>query len=223
VPPDPAAARASAILIICGGAHGAIVADILQRAHEQGHGAVPAGILDDTPELIGASVIGLRVLGPLSSLAGIPHDAVIVALGDNRARRALVERCLADGERLATAVHPRASVAPSALVGEGSTICAGAVVAPRAVLGRGVIVNTNASVDHDTIVGDFAHVSAGATVGGRVRIGAGTLIGIGASVLSGMSVGARTIVGGGAVVVCSIPDDVVAIGVPARVRPSPAP
>ena len=84
--------------------------------------------------------------------------------------------------------------------------------------GRGVIVNTNASVDHDTMVGDFAHVSSGATVGARVRIGAETLISIGASVISDMTVGARTIIGSGAAVVAPIPDDVVAFGVPARIR-----
>jgi sugar O-acyltransferase (sialic acid O-acetyltransferase NeuD family) len=206
------------IILVCAGAHGAVVADILQRAHEGGAPAVPGGFVDDTAARLGTSLLGLPVLGPLASLGQIAHDAVIVALGDNRARRTVAERLLAAGERLGTAVHPRACVAPSAVIGAGSVICAGAVIAPRAVIGRGVIVNTNASVDHDTIVEDFAHISAGATIGGRVRIGEETLIAIGASVVSDMIVGARTIIGSGAVVVAPMPDDVVAYGVPARVR-----
>jgi acetyltransferase-like isoleucine patch superfamily enzyme len=84
--------------------------------------------------------------------------------------------------------------------------------------GCGVIINTRASVDHDSVVGDFAHVSAGATVGAQAHIGAETLIALGASITSRMTVGARTIVGSGAVVVAHIPDDVVAFGVPARIR-----
>jgi acetyltransferase EpsM len=211
------------IVIVCAGGQGAIVADILQRAYEAGSGAVPVGFADDTPDTLGIDVLGLEVLGPIASLGDIAHDAVIVALGDNGARRATTEHLLAAGERFATAIHPRACIAPSAIIGEGSVICAGAIVSPRVTIGRGVIVNTNASVDHDTIVGDFAHVSAGATVGARAHIGAESLIALGASVISGMTVGARTIIAGGAVVVAPIPEGVVAFGVPARIRPGRKP
>jgi acetyltransferase EpsM len=210
------------IVVVCAGGQGAVVADILQRAHEAGSDAVPVGFVDDTPHLLGTAVLGLDVLAPIASLRDIPHDAVVVAVGDNRARRAMTERLLA-GERLATAIHPRACVAPSAIIGEGSVICAGAVVAPRVNIGRGVIINTKASVDHDSVVGDFAHVSAGATVGGQAHIGEETLIALGASVASRMTVGAGTIVGSGAVVVAHIPDDVVVFGVPARIRPDRKP
>ncbi|HEV7488654.1 MAG TPA: acetyltransferase [Thermoanaerobaculia bacterium] len=207
----------SRIVIVCAGGQGAIVADILQRAHEAGADALPAGFVDDTPELLGTAVLGLDVLAPIAALSGIAHDAVIVAFGDNEGRRAITERLLAAGERLATAIHPRACIAPSASIGEGSMISAGAVISPRAIIGRGVIVNTKASIDHDTVVEDFAHVSAGATVGARCRIGAESLIALGATVISGATVGERTIVGSGAAVVADIPDDVVAFGVPARI------
>jgi len=207
------------IVIVCAGGQGAIVADILQRAHEAGFDAEPIGLVDDTPGLAGTVVLGLEVLGPLASLANIEHDAVIVALGDNRARHEMTERLLAAGERLATAIHPRAYVAPSATIGEGSMVSAGAIVTPRAAIGRGVILNTNSCVDHDSIVGDFAHVSSGATVGARCHIGAETLIALGATIVSGINVGARSIVGSGAVAVADLPSDVVAFGVPARIRP----
>jgi sugar O-acyltransferase (sialic acid O-acetyltransferase NeuD family) len=206
------------IVIVCAGGQGAIVADILQRAHDAGADAVPVSFVDDTPELTGTAVLGIDVIGPVASLSGIAHDAVIVAFGDNEGRRAITERLLMAGERLATAIHPRACIAPSAHIGEGSMICAGAIVSPRVTIGRGVIINTNASVDHDTVVGDFAHVSAGATVGARCRVGAESLIALGASIISGVTVGARTIIGSGAAVVTDIPDDVVAFGVPAKVR-----
>ena len=178
------------ILIIGAGGHAAVVADIL----------------------------GDAVVGMVEDHEPFPdHDAVIVAIGDNHARRAITERLVAKGERLATAIHPFTSIAKNAVIGAGSMICAGAIVQPRAVIGRGVIVNTKASVDHDSVVGDFAHVSCGATIGGKCRIGEETLIALGATVASSVTVGARTIVGAGACVVRDIADDVVAYGVPARV------
>jgi sugar O-acyltransferase (sialic acid O-acetyltransferase NeuD family) len=184
---------------------------------------VPVGFVDDTPGIVGNAILGLDVLAPIASLGDIGHEAVIVALGDNRARREMTERLIASGECLATAIHPRACIAPSASIGEGSMISAGAIVTPRATIGRGVIVNTNASVDHDSVVDDFAHVSAGATVGARCHIGAEALIALGATVVSGMTVGARSVIGSGAAVVAHVPADVVAFGVPARIRPDRKP
>ena len=195
------------VVIVGAGGHGTIVADILQRA-----ATPPVAFVDEA--LSGATVAGMRVVG---SIDDVEHDAVIVAIGDNRVRRGVTERLLSAGERLATAIHPFSSIAPSATIGEGSMICAGAIVSPRAVIGRGALLNTKSSVDHDSVVGDFVHVAPGATLGAHVRIGEETLIGPGVTVVSGRSVGARTVIGAGAVVVHDITDDVTALGVPARV------
>jgi sugar O-acyltransferase (sialic acid O-acetyltransferase NeuD family) len=197
------------IVIAGAGGHGAVVADILREE--------AVGFVDDNAELHGTSILGLPVLGPIASLPEVGHDAIVVAIGDNRTRREVTERLVAAGERLATAIHPFTSIAPSATLGEGSMICAGAIVLPRAVIGRGVIVNTKGSVDHDSVVGDFAHISVGATLGANVRIGDESFVALGASVISGRNVGARTIVGAGAVVVRDVPDDVTVLGVPARI------
>jgi carbonic anhydrase/acetyltransferase-like protein (isoleucine patch superfamily) len=79
------------------------------------------------------------------------------------------------------------------------------------------IANTGCTIDHDNHIGDFAHVSPGAHLGGTVRVGAGTHVGIGASVRNNISIGAWTTIDAGASVVRDIPDEVVAVGVPARV------
>jgi acetyltransferase EpsM len=191
------------IVIAGAGAQGAIVADILERA-----GTPSIGFVDDTP--------GKNVLGTIDELRTIEHDAIVIAIGDNRLRRGLAEKLA--GERLATAIHPFTSIAASARIGDGSMISAGVVVQPRAFVGRSVILNTKASVDHDSVIGDFVHIAPGATIGASVRIGEETLIAAGATVVSGITIGARSIIGAGAVVVRDVPDDVTAFGVPARVR-----
>ena len=183
------------IVIVGAGGQGAIVADILRDA-----------------------AVGFVELGPLERLREIEHDGVIVAIGDNATRRRVTEALLAAGEPLATAIHPFTSIAPSATIGAGSMISAGAIVCPRATIGRGVLLNTKASVDHDSVIGDFAHIAPGATIGANVHIGEETLIALGASVVTGIRIGARTVVGAGAVVVRDLGDDVVAFGVPARAR-----
>lgn len=205
------------VLIVGAGGQGRIVADILLAAAERGE-LVPIGFVDDRPDRVGSLVVGVPVLGPLEQLASVPHDAVVVAIGDNAQRERVSLALEAQGERLVTARHPFSSIAADVTIGPGSMISAGAVVTPGARIGRGVLLNTTASVDHESTVGDFAHVSAGATVGANVAIGARTLVGVAAAVMSGRRVGADCLVGAGALVTRDLPDNVVVAGIPARVR-----
>ncbi|MEM7519718.1 MAG: NeuD/PglB/VioB family sugar acetyltransferase [Pseudomonadota bacterium] len=112
--------------------------------------------------------------------------------------------------------HPSAVVSPSATLGGGVVVVAGAIVNADARLGHGVILNTGCSVDHDCTVSDFAHLSPGARLAGGVRVGARSWVGIGAVVREGVHVGADVTVGAGAVVVADIEDGATVVGVPAR-------
>lgn len=202
------------IVIIGAGGHGLVVADILLAS-----GTLDVvGALDDNPALTGTRILDVPVLGSTDLLTQIPHDGVIVAVGDNLRREQLSNELLERGERLVVARHPHASVAADAEIGPGCMISAGAVIAPGVHLGTGVILNTRCSVDHHNAIGAFAHVAPGVTLGGNVIVGARSLIGLGASVMPGRRIGANAIIGAGAVVVHDIPDGVVAAGVPARIQ-----
>lgn len=199
------------------GGHGKVVADVVLRADLSGL----RGFIDDActkPQPAGP--LGLPLLGSgawLAERAQRMRIAVALGLGDNRLRQRVAQRCLAWGIVLASPVHPRAAVAPSARLGAGTVIMAGAAVNPDATLGAGVIINTGAVVEHDNEIGDYAHLSANATTGGQVRVGALAQLGLGAVVLPRLSVGCGSIVGAGAVVVADLPEHVVAVGVPARI------
>jgi sugar O-acyltransferase (sialic acid O-acetyltransferase NeuD family) len=210
----------TSVLIVGAGGQGRIVADIL-LAGRKTSGLTPIGFVDDREERAGSTLLGLPILGTVGQMRGIPHDAIVVAIGDNHLRQQVTLGLEAAGERLATATHPWTSIAADVVIGAGAMISAGAVIAPGARIGRGVLVNTNASIDHETRVDEFAHVSAGATVGGNVTIGARTLVGLAAAVMSGCQVGADCVVGAGALVHRDLPDNVVAVGVPARIRRQP--
>jgi sugar O-acyltransferase (sialic acid O-acetyltransferase NeuD family) len=153
----------------------------------------------------------------LDNLRGT-YNEVVVAIGNNKMRLSLVKRALALGYRIATIVHPAAYVSPTARLGAGTVVFAGAVVQTGATLGMACIVNTGATIDHDCHLGDGVHASPGVHLGGGVEVGACAWIGIGSSVREYTRLGSYVTVGAGAAVVSDFSDNVVITGVPAQVN-----
>jgi len=197
--------------------HGKVVADILLRSNT----ASFEGFIDDCESLVGTQLLDLPVVGTgryLQEQAAKHNVAIALGIGDNTIRQKISERCQVLGIQLATAIHPKAVVAPSATIGIGTVVMAGAAINPDARIGAGVIVNTGAVVEHDVVIGDYAHLSPNAATGGGSSLGALSHLGLGAVILPLVSVGSSTIVGAGAVVNRDLPGGVVAVGVPARVH-----
>ena len=205
------------VLILGAGGHAQVVADILSRAHDAGTNCEPVGFLDDNPSLTRTAIVGLPVLGAIAQLDEFDHDAVIVAIGDNRTRSRILASVQARGEHIVNAIHPAAVLAPDVHLGEGVMICAGVVVNTGTVIGDSVILNTGCTVDHHNHIGNHAHIAPGVHLGGDVAIGEGTVIGIGSTVIPQRTVGAWSVVGAGSVVAKDIPAYATAVGMPARV------
>lgn len=181
-----------------------------------------AVVMDDDPALHGGEIEGVRIVGEAGLAEHLP-DAVELAnaigsVAPPRVRRDMFERYRAKGYRFATVVHPAAFVSPSAELGEGAQVMAGAVVQPHARLGDDCLVNTGATVDHDCVVGPHSHIAPGVTLCGGVRIGHTCHLGAGATVVQQRRIGDGSLVGAGAVVVRDLPAGCAAWGVPAVVR-----
>lgn len=198
------------IVVIGGGGHAKVVIGALQAA-----GRLVIAVHDDDAATWGSALLGVRVVGPISAVRKEHYEFGVIAIGDNVARKAISEEVKL---QWITVTHPTAYVHPSVRLGVGSVLCAGAVLQPETKIGDHVIVNTGATVDHDCMIGDFVHIAPGANLAGAVQLGEGAFLGIGSAVIPGVSVGAWTVVGAGGVVTRSLPDHVVAFGVPAKIK-----
>jgi sugar O-acyltransferase (sialic acid O-acetyltransferase NeuD family) len=149
------------------------------------------GFLDDSLP-VGDTSLGVPVLGPLASLSKhrAAADQVIVAIGNNAVRENLMRQLGAADWGFATVVHPRAIVAPSALLGAGSAVMAGAIVGTEARLGVGSIVNCGAVVDHHAILEDYGHLGVNASMAGGTLLGRGAWMQAGAALGYGVKVAA---------------------------------
>ena len=196
------------VVIVGSGGHAKVVIATARAA-----GLEVASVADDDPARWGQRVLGIEIAGPAPPVLDDPNQLAVLAIGGNRARCA---RARGARGRFQTVVHPGAIVDATVRLRAGTVVFAGAVVQPDTALGEHVIVNTGASIDHDCAIGDFVHVAPGARLAGNVVLDEGAFLGIGAVAIPNLRVGAWTTVGAGAAVVCDLPANIVAAGVPAR-------
>lgn len=186
------------LLVVGAGGHGRSVAE---AALLSGRFEVIAFLDDSTPAE--EAVLGLPVWGPVESIAQYrtAMDQAVVAVGNNAVRETLMQRWATAGVTWATVVHPRAIVAPSAVLGAGSAVMAGAIIGTEARLGMGSIVNCGAVVDHHATVEDFGHLGVNASMAGGTRLGRGGWMQAGSTLAYGAVVPSSATVGPGEAVV----------------------
>ena len=202
----------SGILIIGAGGHAKVVADILML-----EGKEVLGFLDDQEQFWGQTALGLPILGPVDSYRDYQPSGLALGVGDNKARKAVVER-LGEAARplWQTAIHPHSVVARAVEIGPGTVVCAGALIKPETTVGAYVIINAGVTLAHDCVVEDYVHIAPGSNISGYVTIGEGVFVGAGAISIPSCAMGEWSTIGAGAVVTKNIPPGVIAKGAPAR-------
>ncbi len=199
------------IVIIGAGGHAKVIVSALIA-----NGQRPWRIFDDNANALAHT----ELLGcPITPTEGDAwwkdnRPTTLIAIGDNAARKSIAARRHAD---FVSIIHPTAKIDPSAKIGRGVFVSAGAIIQAEARIGDHTIINTGVIIEHDCDIGPYVHIGPGTAVCGGVRVREGTLIGVGTCVVPLAKIGAWTTIGAGASVVSDIPDHVTAMGCPARV------
>ncbi len=199
------------ILIYGAGGHAKSVMEMVlqNRVH------AIAGIVDDDKHLAGKQVLGIPVLGTHALLPALVEQGVKLAANgvggiiDIGVRVRVFELLEGAGFTFPALIHPRATVEPSATVGDGVQVFANAYVGAEAVLHPRCMVNTNAVVSHDCEIGAYTHIAPGALLAGHVHVGERTLIGMGVTTTIGVKIGSGVRIGNGAIVLADVPDKMV--------------
>ena len=198
------------LLIVGAGGHGAVVANIAKEM----------GVFEEIAFLDDGNLtecLGCPVIDNTQNMAKyVKAYQFFVAVGNNTVREKISISIKNLGGVLATLIHPKAIIAKSVEIGEGTVVMAGSVIEPRAVIGKGCIINTSSSLNHDVKVGDYVHVAVGAHVAGTVSIGNACWIGIGVTIKNNVNICPKAFLGAGCVVVKDINEEGTYVGVPAK-------
>jgi acetyltransferase EpsM len=202
-------------IIYGAGGHAKVIIDCIEQL-----GNKVIGVIDDDPTKVNTTILDYPVLGSYRHMVSTKFHLKarwIIAIGDNASRKRIATEVLDKQIKYGVVVHPKAIVSKYSEIQNGVVIIAGAVVNCSTYIGEHTIINTGATVGHDVQIEPYCHIAPGVHLGGGAIVDEGTFVGIGASVLPNRRIGRWSVIGAGSVVVDDIPDEVIAVGVPARI------
>lgn len=141
-----------------------------------------------------------------------------IGIGNPQLRRKLYDDFIAIGGVFTSTISLQTEIGSYGVnIKDGCNILTGAILSNDVTIGIGVIIYYNSLVTHDVIIGDFVEISPNVTLLGRCVIGDNCQLGAGSIILPNIKIGNNVVIGAGAVVSKDLPNNCVAVGVPAKI------
>lgn len=205
------------IILIGGGGHCKVVISILKKLDN----FEIAGIVDNCKAE--TLISGIKIIGTDDDLRGIYKSGIHYALitvgsaKDNTKRYRLFNMAKEIGYEFPVIISPEAIVDENVKIDEGTVVMPGSIINIDSSIGKNCIINTGAIIEHDCKIEDHCHIAPGVHISGEVNIDKLSFIGIGATIIQGIKIGRNVTIGAGSVVIKDIPDNVIAVGTPAKI------
>lgn len=176
------------------------------------------GFIDDNQNSLDGYDYPIKIIGNIDDYQPQSNEALVVAIMNPKIKAKIVGDLLNKGAKFHTFIHP------TAIIGHNVKIGAGCIIDPYCVLyndiniGDFVFISTSSVIGHDVVIGSYTSINIQSTVAGNNQIGNYCLLGVGVKTIPQCNIGDNTIIGAGSVVTKSIPANVTAFGIPARIR-----
>jgi len=195
---------------------GGFARDVLDIYVDLGKDNEVVGFLEENCQRSG-TILNEKLIDDISILNNLDRNNVklVCAIG-TPLRKRVIELTKKLGYEYDTTIHPSAIKSKWLTFGKGVIICAGNILMSQVNLGDYTIVNLDCTIGHDVVIGKYTTVSPGVHMSGKVSIGDECFIGTGVAIVEKVRVGRGSYIGAGAVVTKDIPENVLAVGVPAK-------
>ena len=167
----------------------------------------------------GEIINGLPVLGKVEDINNIDQPlSIALGIGVPAVKKKIVKKISNPLITYPNLIHPSVQIVfPYVTLGEGNIICGNNILTVNIDLGDFVTLNLGCTVGHDTKIGDYSAFMPGCDIAGEVVIQPLVYGGLGTKIINLINVGTNVTLGAGTVVVKDIPDNTLAVGVPAKV------
>lgn len=171
--------------------------------------------IDDNPDL--HEVQGLEVIS-LNEAAGCYKSVldIVLAVGEPSTRRKIIQRVEELSIPLVTIIHPSVFIPATTRIGKGCYIAPCSFISCNVVIGDYVLIQPNVSIGHDCVIEDNVVLSSLTCLAGSCHIGHDTYLAMNVTAIQGSKIGTNSIIGMASVVQRDVPDEVIAMGNPAR-------
>lgn len=169
---------------------------------------------------VGQTLFGKPIFGGLREIEALDTFDFCLAVGDNYLREKYLNETLKIFPFLnfPALVHPTANFGPFSKIGKGTVVMPYTVIGTSASIGSFCILGNQSCVGHDSLLADYSSLSPAATLAGAVTVGLRSAIGLGAKVREKVTIGNDSVLGANSFLNRDLPNNVVAIGTPARVN-----
>lgn len=205
------------IIIIGAGSVGGHIAANLGSYHLENYDLL--GFLDDDPAKIGKTFTGYPILGNIEHLANLPKNVeLIIGIAFPSMKTSIIKRLSKIGK-----YNFPALTAKTAWISNKVSINQGVIIYPGCTINYGtaiddfVVMNMNCAVGHDCKIGAFSSLAPGVNLAGHTNLGIAVDMGIGAATKQCVAIGNNSTIGGQSMVIKNIPENSVAVGIPAKV------
>ena len=194
---------------------GAMARETLNIYKDLGRFKEIGGFIEENCKNEGLNIHGKSVMDG-SIIDTLPKDSIFIGAMGSPKRKRWIEEIERKGFNFDTVIHPSAIVGNFVNIGKGCIVCPGLILTCDIKIGWHSIINIGSTINHDCIIGDFTTIGPGVSIAGNVTIGDECWISIGVKIINRISIGKGSFIGAGAVVTEHIPENVLAVGVPAK-------
>jgi sugar O-acyltransferase (sialic acid O-acetyltransferase NeuD family) len=173
----------------------------------------------DAPEKLFDKFQILRTTQEASVYFKTIDNKFTIGIGNPILRKQLYDKFTCLGGEFISTISPKSTIGHYGnIIEDGCNIMTGTVITNDIIIKRGALINLNCTIGHDCVIGKFVEMSPGVHISGNCNIGDYTFLGTNTTVLPNIIIGKNVVVGAGSVVTKDLPDNCLAVGVPAKIK-----
>lgn len=176
------------------------------------------GFFDDDVRKHGKIHYGFPVLGGIDLLNSWDQElAVVIGIANPLIKKEVRERISLGKVIFPALISRNAWISKNVKIGNGVIVYPGVSVNYHAKIGDFSIINMNCAVGHDCTISTYSTLAPGVSLGGFTHIEDCCDLGLNVATKQNIRIGKHSIIGGMSMVINDLPENVTAVGTPAKI------